>query len=240
MKTKILAWFALTILLCLVSSCMIDFKEIITGSGNVALEKRDIENFDALDVSSGLEVLVTFGEKTYLEIEADENLVELIKTDLRNRRLRIYSEMNIRRAKSKKIHITVPQLRSIEVSEAAIVKSQNSLKTDEIEIEVSSAGELELEVEARIIRTEVSSAANVFLKGETEQLHAEVSSAGKLNAFDLVSKYCYISVSSAGHAKVNTQKELNAEASSAGSILYVGDPIEKIIEKSSGGSVTPR
>lgn len=67
-----------------------------------------------------------------------------------------------------------------------------------------------------------------------------VSSAGKLDAYDLVSRKCNVSVSSAGHAKINVVEELDAEASSAGSITYTGDPKEIRIEKSSAGSVSKR
>jgi hypothetical protein len=238
MKNYLLRIMPVTIVLYLVSSCAIDFNEAITGNGDIVIEKREIKSFDKLEVSSGLEVTITFGQEPSLQIEADKNLLEVISTDLNNGRLRITSKINIRRAKSKKIHLTVPDLHSIEVSGAGIVQSENRLKVEELKLEVSSAGRLKLEVEAGIVNIDVSSAANVLLKGTSEKLFAEVSSAGNLEAYDLVTEFCKVKVSSAGKAKVNTTEVFEAEASSAGKISYKGDPKETNIEKSSAGSVS--
>ncbi len=231
---------SLMIIPVFLSSCILDMKPVITGNRDVVTETREVKNFEHLKVSTGLKVYITFGVELSLKVEADKNLHEIIKTEVDNGRLKVFTEENIRKAKAKNIYITVPELRSIGVSSAGTVLSKNILKTDEIEIKVSSAGKLELQVEAKNLDVEVSSSGKVILSGKVEDLDVNVSSAGKLEAFDLISQSCKVNASSAGHVSVNVEQKLNAQASSAGSITYKGDPTNKNVEKSSAGSVVQK
>jgi len=240
MKKNLLITIPVFLLINLLSSCVINFEGSITGNGKVVTEKRDVEPFDELDVSSGLEVFILFGEEPSLEVEADENLMDVIRTDFNKGKLLITTDLNIRSARSKKIHLTVPEIHSLEISSAAHVRANNLLKTEEFEIEVSSAGRCEIQVETRSLSVEVSSAGRVSLAGNADEFKAKISSAGYVDAYELVTNYCEADVSSAGHAKLNVLSELDAEASSAGSITYMGDPGEVRVEKSSAGSISKR
>ena len=221
-------------------SCTFNMKSVITGDGDVVTDIREIENFRHLKASMGLDVIITFGSELSLKVEADKNLIEVIKTELEDGVLKVYAEATIRRAKKKNIYITVPELKSIGVSSAAYVRSENLLKTADIEIGSSSAGEIELQVEAKNISIDISSSGKAILNGITEDINVDVSSAGDLRAFDLISQTCKVSVSSAGHASVNVVRRLIAEASSAGSIEYRRNPEDKKIDKSSAGSVVQK
>ena len=56
-------------------------------------------------------------------------------------------------------------------------------------------------------------------------------------AFDLESEEARIDVSSAGDARVFVTKEIDADASSGGSVFYRGNPDKVYIDASSGGKV---
>jgi len=222
------------------TSCIFDFPNSISGDGNVKVESREITDFKSIDASNGLHVYITFGNSLSLEIEADANLHDVIRTEVKSGTLHVFSERNIRNEKAKNIRITVPSLEEIEVSSAADVRCENILSTDRITISASSAGELRLETLAKEIRVDASSSGSVELIGEAQELEADVSSAGSIDAGKLMVKYCNVSASSAGSAKVWVSDELNAKASSAGSIRYKGDPGNKKIDTSSAGSVSQR
>jgi len=77
--------------------------EGVDGNGNVITVDRDIStDFDQIKVSQGLDLYITQSNDVALSIEADENLHDLIMTDVENNILRIYSTENIRRSSSKK------------------------------------------------------------------------------------------------------------------------------------------
>lgn len=224
----------------LLGSCIYPFAGNISGDGNVKIETRNIGEFNSIEASNGLHVFITFGQPATLEVEADENLHDVIKTEVTSGTLRIFSEKNIRNEKAKNIRISVPTLEDIEVSSAADVQGENKLEADRLNISVSSAGNLRLEIVAKELDVDASSSGNLELKGEAQELEADVSSAGTIDTDRLLVKFCRVSASSAGNASVWVSDEIIAEASSAGNIRYKGDPSKKKIDTSSAGSVTQR
>jgi hypothetical protein len=232
---------SINILICvLLSGCVVNLQDSITGNGNVVKQKRDVGEFTGIRVGSGIDVFLTQGEPVNLEVEADENLQEWIKTEVDGSVLNVYTDKNIRLAKTKKVYITTKILDRIDISSAGDVEGVTPFKTDKLDISLSSAGDLRFEAEATEINISISSAGNADLKGKTNVLKAELSSAGDLNAYELEAKKADVSVSSAGNASVFVSEEASFRSSSAGSINYKGDPSIKEIHTSSAGSVNKK
>jgi len=229
-----------SLLIFLASGCVVNFQDSVTGNGRVISQTRDLQEFSGVKVGSGIDVFLTQGTPQRVEVEADENLQDWIRTEVEGNVLHIFTERNIRLAKMKKVHITCQIIDKIEVSSAGDVTSLTPFKTDKLDIDMSSAGDLKFEVEAREISISISSAGNVTIKGKTDTLKADLSSAGDLNAYDLEARVGEVSVSSAGSANVYVTEEATFRSSSAGDIDYKGEPRIKEIHTSSAGSVNKK
>ena len=96
---------------------------------------------------------------------------------------------------------------------------------------------MEVNLESESVSVSASSAGKTVLEGKTQSLEIEASSAGDIDAYNLESENVNASVSSAGSAKISVSKELEAHASSGGSIRYRGNPLKTNTDSSSGGSV---
>ena len=114
------------------------------------------------------------------------------------------------------------------------------LKTETLDLSVSSAGDIKLEVYAKEIELDISSSGDMTLSGEADMLDADLSSAGDLNAYDLTVREADISVSSAGNADITVTEKLSARASSAGDINYKGNPKYVDAQSSSAGGIKKR
>lgn len=224
------------------SSCVIDgFNNTITGNGHVVEESRDISGFSGVLISSGIDVYISEGERFEVNVEADENLLDVIETTMSGNMLEVGTDrVNIRNAKSKKVHVTLPELTILKISSAGDCKGQTLFHCDDLELSVSSAGDLSLEVEARRIDVGISSSGDVKLAGEAEELDASLSSAGDLHAYDLQAGTVRVSVSSAGDARVYATDEISMTASSAGNIYYKGDAKVVRSSKSSAGDIVKK
>jgi len=222
------------------SSCYFGPNETIYGSGNVVKEERDIEKFTGLKVSAGIDVVIRQGKKISLELEADDNLHEAIITEVEGDILRIYTRKNIRKAKSKKVFLVYEELNSIRISSSGDVTGENTLKTGNLDIDLSSAGDLKLAIQADEITCDISSAGDARLSGSTEVLVASLSSAGDLHAYELISEKADVSCSSAGDARVYASEEFKLRSSSAGSIYYKGDGKVANSHTSSAGSIVKK
>ncbi len=220
-----------------VQGCYINLDESVSGNGHVTEETRNIHGFRSLKVSSGIDVFITQSDNEYLRLRADENLMEHIKTEVEDGKLKIYTDVNIRMAKSKKVYLGYKKLVSVQISSAGDVEGENTMQVDELELKLSSAGDLKLEVIADEIKLGISSSGNATLSGSTGYLDAALSSAGNLNAFDLEAARADVSVSSAGNARVYVTDEARFKCSSAGDIIYRGDPEILDTHTSSAGDI---
>ena len=238
MKTSIGIILALFILGT--SSCYFDSMESTYGNGDVVSEERMIEDFTGLKVSSGIDVIMKQGDNISLLLEADENLHDAIKTEVIDNTLKIYTTKNIRKAKSKIVYLVYKDLNAIKVSSAGDVRGENTLRTEQINIDLSSAGDLKLKLEADEVNCDISSSGDVRLSGSTNLLDADLSSAGDLHAFELIAKECRVSCSSAGDARVHASEKLVLRSSSAGSIYYKGGAKDVSAKTSSAGSISKR
>src|SRR3954471_16452268 len=70
--------------------------DTVVGDGRLAHEVRAPGNVSALDINGPLEVNVRVGPAPSLEVEADSNLLPLIRTEVAGGVLRVYTEGSIR------------------------------------------------------------------------------------------------------------------------------------------------
>jgi hypothetical protein len=224
----------------MLQSCVFgDWDNGIVGEGDVVTEVIEIDGFTGVHASSGIDVNITQGD-FYVEVVADENLHEYITVERDGGNLRIGTDRSIHRAKSKVVNVSLPELDDLKISNAGDIQATNKFTCNELDIEISSAGDLKMEVEADAIDISISSSGDCDIWGTTRDLDAQLSSAGDLNAFDLEADYVKVRVSSAGDASVYANKEIGMKASSAGNIYYKGDAEVIRSNTSSAGSIIKR
>tara|TARA_R110002049_G_scaffold14471_1_gene61080 strand:+ start:2247 stop:2972 length:726 start_codon:yes stop_codon:yes gene_type:complete len=236
-----LARITITLILAILfSSCGFDinFGNGKKGNGIVDEESRTVtSDFTAVSVSEGLDVYVTQGSDFEIVVEADENIIDLIGTDIKNGTLRIHAIENIGRA-TKKVYVTLPVIIALETSSGAALFTKNAIDAENIELSASSGSNLQIgELKAENVSTDSSSGAHIKLAGEAEILNSNASSGSGIKAENLRTAKCNASASSGAGITVNVSESLIAKASSGGDIRYTGNAkVEH--EKSSSGSVS--
>jgi len=200
-------------------------------------DERDVGAFDRIKVSQGIVVELRKGNDEKVSITARGIDIDRVVTEVRGGILRIYLDGNRFRNVDVKVSVTFTEIIGVSVNSAAEVYSQSVIKADNFNIDVSSAGSTELELEANSVEIEVSSAGSVDLAGKVIELDVRVSSAGSIRAYDLEAEEVYIRASSAGSVRITVTRKIDARASSGGSVRYRGNPDKEYTSSSSGGSV---
>jgi len=225
----------------LLSSCgfdinISDFGPGKKGNGKVVTENRKFsEDFTEVSASEGLMVYVIQADDFNIEVEADENIIDLIATDVKNGKLRVHARENIGNA-TKKIYVSLPEITALKSSSGAHLRSENLVNSDRLEVDGSSGAQLQIKLAANDLDIDASSGANLNLSGQADHTEADVSSGGLINAKDLLTKSCNAEASSGGNLKIQVSEVLVADASSGGNIGYSGDAkVEK--KKSLSGNV---
>ncbi|MBT8203903.1 MAG: DUF2807 domain-containing protein [Eudoraea sp.] len=234
-----LAKITIAVLMALfLSSCAFDMSwgEGKRGNGIVEEERREItDDFTVITASEGLDVYVTQDRDFEILVEADENVIDLIGTDIKNGRLKIHAIENIGRA-TKKIYVTLPEITSLRTSSGADLITREVISADKISLDASSGSDLRVELKADEVNADTSSGASIRISGEANILYADASSGSDIKAGAFEVKTCEADASSGADIRVNVSERLIADASSGADIKYTGKAQVKK-SKSVSGSV---
>ena len=220
------------------TSCQMDLNwgTGVRGNGTVIRETRTAtEDFTVISAAEGMDVFVTQGNDPEIIVEADENIQELIGTEIRDGELKIHAIENIGRA-TRKIYVTVPEITGLHASSGADLESRGVLDVNRIRIDASSGADIHVELSADEVNASCSSGADIQLGGTTNRFNATASSGSDIKARNLKAAICEANASSGSDIEVSVSEALNADASSGADIRYDGNP-QVNLHKSSSGSV---
>jgi hypothetical protein len=188
------------------------------GSGHVVSESRDVSGFSGIDVGGIYKVDVTAQKDFAVQIEADDNLMPLIRTEVDGDVLRIESDKRMSPSSPILIHVYAPDISSLEVSGAASVDARD---LDNSDLSIDSSG-----------------AAKIKVAGSTAKLTVDVSGGTGVDAQSLKAEDATVQASGASNVIVNVSGDLDTDASGASKIIYTGTPAN--IKKNTSGAATVR
>lgn len=196
------------------------------GSGNVVRETREVSGFRALEIDYPTEVVVRQGNRESLEIEAEDNLLPGLKTEVDNGVLQIFYKAergkHVNPTETVKIIIVVNDLVDVGFNSAGELTIEG-LETNSLDISLSGAGSLELDrVRVKELDVNLSGAGSMTASGTADDLDVNISGFGDFNGAELHGKVASVSISGAGSATVWVDDDLAASISGAGSISYYG------------------
>lgn len=176
----------------------------VVGSGARKTERRDVAEFDRLIVEGAYKVEVSCGQSRGLEIEADDNLLPLIKTDVEGGRLRIHSERGMTTQTLPRVRITVQDLKEVSVPGAS------DFRVDDMHNDA--------------FKLNVEGASKFRASGETARLDIMLNGAGLVDARELLAGSASVVNNGAGTISVHASDTLDATVNGVGTIDYYGNP----------------
>lgn len=221
MKKLLLVLFATAVL----ASCQYLGGKKIKGDGNITTREHAVTSFKNVEVSGAIDLFVAQGDVKPVRIETDDNLQQYIEVSQPGDRLviRFREGTNPQPTHKIKAYVSAPVYSSIDVSGASNITGQTKIaNTEDIKLQVSGAGDINMDVNAPGIHAEVSGAGTVNLKGETKTFDLDLTGAGKAHCYELLSEHTTVDISGAADADVFASEKLNATVSGAGSVTYKG------------------
>lgn len=207
-----------------------------------AQDMRSLEDFHEVSAATGVKVILVKSSDTRAKVEVENCDLSDVITEVRSGRLIVKFDDNLswgRTNRNRKATITVyyKDLEGISVSSGANIRANNAIEANELDLDGSSGGIMELKVASNVLTADASSGGILKITGSTASLDVDVSSGGIFKGYDLKSETADADASSGGVATFSVSKILSADASSGGSIRYRGNP-DKIRSNSSvAGSI---
>ena len=213
----------------------------IAGGSDIT-ENRKVESFNAVKVSSGIDLYLTMDASEEVKVVADDDVIDRLKTEVKDGTLHIYLKQNDwfnwkSGNRTRKVYVKVKELKELRASSGSDVYCENTLKGDALKVSASSGSDVNLNVFYKNLSIDTSSGSDAKAKGKVKFLDVEASSGSDIKAHDLESKICKARASSGSDISVNVSDEIYAKASSGADIKYYGSPQIRDTDESSGGDL---
>ena len=206
-----------------------------TGHNNVVTQDRRVPSFHALKVSGGIDVELSQGNEQKLIVEADENIIALIRTEVKDGVLNIFHEEKYQNAQTMKIHLTFKQLDAITASGGCDIESKQKLTFTNLKTDISGGCDIRLNCKAKDMVCIHSGGSDAELSGEAESCTFNVSGGCDVKASEFHLKKCTIDASGGSDVTVYVTGELTIDAAGASDVTYYGKPA-KITKSAHGAS----
>jgi Putative auto-transporter adhesin, head GIN domain len=222
-----IASFVLSVVGCKEESTQIDTIDdpgqidTIIGSGNIVSEQRTTVAFQGVQITGKAKVFITQDSVPSLRVEADDNVINRVTTNVVGGILVIAMEKASYERITVNVYVTMP---SVDL------------------LEVTGAGEFvtTLPIQCTTLTCRISGAGIIQLTGSADNQILMVSGTATVSNFGFVSAKCSISISGVANCEVYVTDQLDAMISGVGNIVYDGNPlvIRQIV--SGSGSIRPR
>jgi hypothetical protein len=232
----------------------------LEGSSRSVTEIRQVSGIRRVSLDNQGDLSIMLGDTESLVVEAEDNLMPYIITDVRDGELRIYNEGRqwFRNREPIRYFLTVRSLEGIEIGSTGSVDAPD-LNADRFDIDIRSTGNLVMgTLEAGDVDINVSSTGDVMLRrlnasrldvsisstghvsirgGHVSGQEIRISSTGNYEAMDLDSNVADVRLSSTGSAFISVNDYLEATLNSTGSLHYRGGASTDIRRNSVGKAI---
>ncbi len=206
-------------------------------------QDRRLGNFDAIEVSSGIDVYLSQGNGHELRVVADPDLMDDIVTEVSGNTLRIkmkgrkWSGWNWSKSReSSKVYVTMQDLTELTASGGSDIVSETRFSGDQLAIETSGGSDVELNLKYNQLEARTSGGSDLDLEGTVGVFQVHASGGSDCSAQDLeVTDRCSIYASGGSDTDVTVYGDLQVDASGASDVHVYGDP-KNVRQSASGAS----
>jgi hypothetical protein len=194
-------------LVIVVSACSSPTGSVVTGSGTLRTESRDVDGFSTIELTGSGNVIIEQNGTESLAIEAEDNLLPDLTSDVSGGTLRLGTRDGIN------LDPTLPVTYRVNVEDLAGLQLSGSGS-------VTAAG-----ITTPAISIDISGSGGVTIDGTADSQTVTISGSGSYNAGDLGTRNSTAEISGSGDVTVNALDTLEAEISGSGSVTYSGSPL---------------
>jgi hypothetical protein len=200
--------------------------------------ERSLSPFSSLVVGDKVMVRLVKADRESASIKAQGIDARSVTTEIAGHTLTIGIHGESFTKKKVVVTLRYVKLDAIAVNGGAEVSTTALFKTDSVAVDIKSGGMLYLDADIEHLSAKVIEGGILSAEGYATEQDLVVATSGTVSAFDLESETIRVKASTGGKAKINVEKELDAEVGSKGFVSYKGNPSTINRKVSSGGSLS--
>jgi len=192
------------ILFTLFLSCTTD--DDINGSGNLITESREVDVFSKVSSEGVFDVVITQGSPQSVEITADDNIMNRVRTKVINDELQLYLDDDYNYSGiTIQAKISAEDLNGIMNSGVGNMDISNVNENEAFSIDNFGTG-------------------NITIEGSAASLNVLNEGTGNISAFDFFVENCSIDIEGSGFVQISCSDNLDINIEGSGNVYYKGNP----------------
>jgi hypothetical protein len=195
----------LVLLVSLGTACHRGLMNQVAGSGNRQTQKREVASFTSISTNGAFHIEVVAQKSLALEIEADDNILPLVKMEVSNNVLHIKPDKNYSVREPIIIRIAVPNLEGVSSNGAGKIDVAG-LNNEKFEIDLNGA-------------------TAIRVSGETKLVDIDTNGAGNIDTSKLRAARAVVASKGVSRVEVHAADQLDVNVSGPSSVVYSGDPV---------------
>jgi hypothetical protein len=230
----------------------------IDGNRDVKSETRLLPDFHRVFNEGDFDVYIIRDGLSEVTIEAESNLIPMIRTRIEGSSLVIDTKDNLRNHYPMKVYVHTAELTEVGLSGSGFIETEeitaedfeislsgsgyiySSVTADYIDCDISGSGDIELkDIDCNKIDARISGSGEMEFEGQANFGELTISGSGDIRAYDLILQDCDATISGSGNIYITVEDHLDATISGSGSIYYLGTPVINTHISGSGSVIHP-
>ena len=204
--------------------------EKVVGEGPLVTQTRTVGNFTGVSSEMSGKVNFTIAPDYKVEITAQQNILDVLNTNVVNGVLHIDFKNNVRVKQHEDllINITAPYADYFRLSGSGNMNVQGDITANNLKVTLSGSGDIAVQnaVIADKIDTDISGSGNISIAGGSAvNEDVDISGSGKVEMAGVDAQNAVTHTSGSGDVKLALSTNLDAHISGSGSVYYHGNPI---------------
>ncbi len=197
----------------------------------IVSEAREVRGFDEISLEGFGHLYVEQGDVEGLTIEADQELLPHIKTEVVNGRLVIGYKSWLDRIlllpsadRKADFHVKMKAIKAVRISGLGTLDAAR-IHSGQLALDASGSGEFRIaELQADELQVTVSGSGRYKLAGNVSRQSLNVSGASQVDALDLASQQAVVRISGTAEVNIHVQQSLDLHISGSAKVRYQGSP----------------
>ena len=207
----------------------------VKGEGATVTEELLVSDFTGIKIKCSMDVFITQGDEIKVTVEGQQNIIDLIETDVQDDTWDIEFDQCVRNHDDLKLFITMPNIYYLSIDGSGNITGENIFSVGGISLRISGSGEMDLALEATDkVDTRISGSGEMRLEGTADEFDVEISGSGDMEAFDLTAQDVEVDISGSGDVEVYADEYLDVKITGSGDVHYKGSPLIEVDVTGSG------
>ncbi len=211
----------------------------VKGTGTPVRKVIQVEAFTELVNDGEFEVVISKGATQQVEVEAQAELIDLVRTDISGGTWTIRTNKGYSTDAPFVIHITTPQLNSLAIEGSGDIRSEDVFGGSDVDLTVSGSGNIAIaHLDAKKIEAQDTGSGDINLGGTAGEFEAVIKGSGTIEAAQLTCNDADVAINGSGDVSLTAISKLAITIKGSGSVRYHGKP-DLTTDITGSGSVAP-